>query len=48
VSPDRDRRRKTPTRDGQFTHNTEASSAPVVSHEDVPVGVDVHMGETES
>ncbi|PNF36219.1 hypothetical protein B7P43_G09723 [Cryptotermes secundus] len=48
MSPDRDRRRKTPTRDGQLTHNTEVSFTPVVSHEDMPVGADDCMGETES
>jgi hypothetical protein len=46
MSPDGDRRRKTPTREGQY--NTEVSSTPVVSHEDMPVGDNVCMCETES
>jgi hypothetical protein len=46
VSPDRDRHRKTPTRDGELTHNTEVSFTQVLSHEDVPVGADDCMGET--
>jgi hypothetical protein len=48
MSPDRDHRRKTPTREVQFTHNTDVSFTLVVSQQDIPVGADVHMGETES
>jgi hypothetical protein len=48
VSPDRDHRRKTLTREAQFSHNTDVSFTPVVSQQDIPVGVDVPMGETES
>jgi hypothetical protein len=48
MSPDGEHRRKIPTKDRQLTENTEVSFAPVVSHEEVPVGVDVCMGETDS
>jgi hypothetical protein len=48
MSPDRDLHRKTPTKDGQSTHNTEVSFTPVVSHENVPVRVDVCMDKTDS
>jgi hypothetical protein len=47
-SPDRDRRRKTRSRDGQITHSTEVTSMPDVSQQDVPVGVNVSTAEDVS
>jgi hypothetical protein len=47
ISPDRNRRRKTRSRDGELTYNSEVSFTPVVSQQDVSVGV-VSMAEAES
>jgi hypothetical protein len=48
VSPDRDRRRKTRSKDGHFTHNTEENFTPYVSQQDISVGVSVSTAEAES